>query len=207
MNLIHNHRIRPGEEMNSEPVVGWWMKRLREHHPQTYDHCVRVALLADKIVSAMNLENRLHIINGCFLHDLGKIYIPLEILDSTGKLNRAEWEQIKQHPVTGFQLLQFAGLAGIVPSYVLHHHEHWDGKGYPYGLQGEEIPFGARVCAVADALDCMLTNRPYRRSMSIEQALMELKSNAGTQFDERIVHTVLSLSHELHRMYGYQSAN
>ncbi|MBJ6360283.1 HD-GYP domain-containing protein [Paenibacillus sp. GCM10012307] len=203
MNLLHNHRIWPGKGKSSEPLVGWWMKRLREHHLQTYDHCVRVALLADKIVTALgHEEHRLSIINGCFLHDLGKIYISLETLDSTSKLSDEEWEQIRLHPVAGYQLLQFAGLAGEVPSYVLHHHERWDGRGYPYGLRGEEIPFGARLCAVSDALDCMLTHRPYQRSMNVDQALIELQKNAGTQFDEQIVQTVFNLSDELYRMYA-----
>ncbi len=207
MNLLDNDQEYEEPTTYSEPVAGMWMKRLREYHPPTYAHSARVALLAERMVPLLDTEHGIEIVSGCFLHDLGKMKIPLDILDNPGKLNSEEWRQIKGHPMIGYQLLQYAGLEGTVPSYVLHHHERWDGNGYPHGLSREEIPLGARVCSVVDALDCMLTYRPYRKSVSVQEALEELRRHAGTQFDERIVQVACDMSRELHLMYDYQQNN
>jgi diguanylate cyclase (GGDEF)-like protein len=121
------------------------------------------------------------------LHDLGKIAIPPEILDKPSALNDGEWQAIGQHPRIGQVILeQASGLREAIPV-VLHHHERFNGGGYPHGLRGAEIPLGARIVAVADAYHAMVNARPYKDALSHQGALAELREGAGTQFDPEIV--------------------
>ena len=121
------------------------------------------------------------------LHDVGKVAISDAILRKPGKLTAAEYEEIKAHPVVGAEMVsRIEGLAAIVP-WIRHAHEHVDGSGYPDGLRGEAIPMAARVLLVADAFDAMTSDRPYRRALSVDEALAELRREAGSQFDARCV--------------------
>jgi diguanylate cyclase (GGDEF)-like protein len=121
------------------------------------------------------------------LHDVGKIAVPEEILDKPSALTSAEWRTVVQHPRIGQVILeQAAALKDAVPI-ILHHHERFAGHGYPYGLRANEIPLGARIVAVADAYDAMINDRPYKRAITHEQAIAELRRHAGTQFDPEIV--------------------
>ena len=121
------------------------------------------------------------------LHDLGKIAIPEEILDKPSTLSDAEWQAIGEHPRIGQVILeQASGLREAIPV-VLHHHERFNGGGYPHGLKGAEIPLGARIVAVADAYHAMVHERPYKLALTHEEALEELQSHAGTQFDPAVV--------------------
>jgi HD-GYP domain-containing protein (c-di-GMP phosphodiesterase class II) len=122
-----------------------------------------------------------------YVHDLGKIGIPDEVLSKPGKLTDDEWVDILRHPS-----LSAGFLAGIeelaeVASIVRHHHERVDGSGYPDGFKGEAIPFLSRILSVADAFEAMTSPRPYRKAISWEEALAELRNNAGTQFDPEVV--------------------
>lgn len=128
------------------------------------------------------------------LHDVGKVGIPEKILFKPGKLSDNEWLIIRQHPLTGSELVWRGngdmGLNGDLDAVVRaikHHHERWDGTGYPDGLVGEKIPLAARIIAVADAFDAMTTDRPYRKAMSKEEALKEIIKYSGRQFDLDIV--------------------
>jgi HD-GYP domain-containing protein (c-di-GMP phosphodiesterase class II) len=126
------------------------------------------------------------------LHDVGKIAIPKEILHKPAALTDSEFEVMKTHTIEGqFMLDRIGGLLGRVGEVVRSCHERWDGKGYPDGLKGEEIPLPARVVFVCDAYNAMTTNRPYRAALSHEQAIAELVSNAGTQFDPEVVAAML----------------
>jgi len=121
------------------------------------------------------------------LHDLGKLAIPEEILTKPGELDDPEWRIVSEHPKIGQVILEQAGALRDAATIVLHHHEWYDGRGYPYGLAGEEIPVGARIVAIADAYEAMVAGRPYRHAISHEAALHELKRHSGMQFDPDLV--------------------
>ena len=121
------------------------------------------------------------------LHDLGKIAIPEEILDKPSTLSDAEWQTIGEHPRIGQVILEQATTLREAIPVVLHHHERYNGGGYPHGLRGSEIPLGARIVAVADAYHAMVHDRPYSAAVGHEKALEELRSHAGTQFDPVVV--------------------
>jgi putative nucleotidyltransferase with HDIG domain len=126
--------------------------------------------------------------SGFLLHDIGKIAVPDEILRKEGPLTADERRVMQNHTVLGEQMLGSVGfLQGSGLEVVRHHHERWDGRGYPDGLGGSEIPLGARVFGVADALDAMTTDRPYRRACPWQSACAEIRENAGTQFDPEVV--------------------
>jgi len=121
------------------------------------------------------------------MHDIGKIGISDEILNKSGKLDEQEWNQIKKHSDAGYRILSSAIEFSEIAECVLTHHERWDGKGYPKGLSGSDIPLFSRIIAVADAFDAMTSVRTYRLALSIEKVIDEMKTNAGKQFDPHIV--------------------
>jgi putative nucleotidyltransferase with HDIG domain len=124
---------------------------------------------------------------GCMLHDIGKIGVPERILNKPGPLDAGEWRQMRRHPQTGARVISPLRLALTVREIVLHHHERWDGGGYPAGLAGAEIPLAARIFAVCDALEAMTSDRPYRPALELEEALRRLHADAGRQFDPGVV--------------------
>jgi diguanylate cyclase (GGDEF)-like protein len=150
------------------------------------------ALIASIVVAlARQLEMPDHEVDrlriAALLHDVGKVAIPREILDKPSNLTAAEWRTVVQHPRIGQVILeQAAALRDAVPI-ILHHHERYAGHGYPYGLRADEIPLGARIVAIADAYDAMVHDRPYRKAISHDAAIEELRRHAGTQFDPEIV--------------------
>jgi diguanylate cyclase (GGDEF)-like protein/putative nucleotidyltransferase with HDIG domain len=156
--------------------------------PSTANHSETVSALAAAIASELGLDESTvdQLALGGLLHDIGKIGIPDAVLQAPRGLTKAEFESIKAHPALGYSLLEGLGI-GPVDEWVLHHHENWDGSGYPDKLAGEEIPLGARIIRVADAFEAMTANRPYRVAQSVEYALDELRANVGTQFEASAV--------------------
>jgi HD-GYP domain-containing protein (c-di-GMP phosphodiesterase class II) len=135
-------------------------------------------------LSAEDLE---HLHRGGLLHDIGKIGVPTYILDKPGKLTPEEWRIIRDHPRMGVKIIEpIAPFKPIIPI-ILQHHERFDGRGYPDGLAANEIFLGARILTVADAYDAMVSDRPYRKAMTPEQAVHIIQREAGRQFDARVV--------------------
>ena len=126
------------------------------------------------------------------LHDIGKIKVPLHILQGTTKLSDEEWSQMQQHPIFGVEYLKDSNFNNTILQNILCHHERLSGKGYPHNLTENNIPFGAKIIAIADSLDAMLTNRSYRRRLSFEQAKEEIAKNINVMYDKVIANTVLA---------------
>jgi diguanylate cyclase (GGDEF)-like protein len=167
---------------------------LFEKSPREESHSQRVRELAIKIAKALNLSQYQidDIATLGLLHDIGKIIVSGEILEKPGRLNEAEYNEIKKHPAIGYRMLTATNEFSSIAEGVLCHHERWDGKGYPKGIKGEEIPIDARIIAIADAYDAMTTSRPYRKEgLSPEEARQELLNHAGTQFDPEIVDLII----------------
>ena len=161
----------------------------------TYGHVERVVyyakILADKLELAENDKQTL--IYGAYIHDIGKVNIPEYILNKKTPLTNDEWDFIKQHPNIGVEIIHnVESLSEVVPL-VLHHHERFDGTGYPDQLKGEEIPYLARILTVADSFDAMTFNRPYKSAMTYDEVIMELKRCSNTQFDPYLTEVFIEI--------------
>lgn len=134
------------------------------------------------------------------LHDIGKIGIDDQVLRKAGKLTEAEYEHIKLHPELGYKILRdMKQLDPVLPA-VLHHHEAWDGSGYPHKLQGEEIPFLARIVAVADSFDAMSSDRPYRKGMPFSKLEQIMQEGAGKQWDESVIAAFMAAREDIYEI-------
>lgn len=152
---------------------------------ETNEHCLRVSRYATSICRRLGIcdPERLKTVEwGSSLHDIGKIGVPDHILRKPGPLSDEEWAVMKEHPRIGAKLLEGIEFLNGAASIVLHHHERWDGGGYPQGLSGTDIPLEARAFAVADAFDALTSDRPYRKAMSAEAAREIIAAEAGTHF-------------------------
>jgi HD-GYP domain-containing protein (c-di-GMP phosphodiesterase class II) len=187
-------RLIEGE--NQVLGIAWTLvEALEAKDPYIKEHLRAVSGLALRIGSEISLpgEQMEALASGALLHDVGKIGIPDRILQKSGRLTEDEYAEIKRHPVLGVSILTPATeLASALPI-VKHHHERFDGKGYPDGLRGEDIPLTARIVSVADAFDSMIRARPYGYGISRKAALREIEENSGTQFDPRIVRALLEV--------------
>jgi diguanylate cyclase (GGDEF)-like protein len=163
--------------------------------PYTYGHSRKVNTHAVALAEAIGLspEEVSRVSTAALLHDIGKIGVPDKVLNKQGKLNKEDWEAIKSHPRLGATIV--GNIPNLVPcvSTILHHHERWDGSGYPEGLKGEQISVEARILAIADAFDAMSAARPYRRALCGEKVLGELRRGAGSQFDPQLVEVFIGI--------------
>jgi putative nucleotidyltransferase with HDIG domain len=166
---------------------------------ETEGHCQRVTAFTITIAKAMNIDKPTlrHIARGAFLHDIGKMGIPDQILRKPGPLTNEERTIMRRHCEIGFAVLERIPFLREAAEIVLTHQECYDGSGYPRGLKGEEIPLGSRIFAVADALDAIISDRPYRKAQPISEARTEIRRYAGTQFDPKVVEIFNSLPEEL----------
>ncbi len=155
----------------------------------TSRHLKAVSRLATQLARAVDpsLCSSDGFLFGCLLHDVGKIGVPEKILMKPGSLTPDEWEVMRRHPQTGARVVRPLGLGDVVTDVVLHHHERWDGRGYPDGLTAEEIPLAARVFSVCDALEAMTAARPYRGPLPASVAFERVRLEAGHQFDPEVI--------------------
>ncbi len=169
----------------------------------THEHVSRSVEYASKILTKLREQGVSFdgmqeevLLAGILLHDVGKIFTPKEVLFKPGPLSDEEWRIMRRHPVDGAEILEeITGLKEMA-KIVRYHQEAYDGSGYPEGLKGEEIPIGARIATAVDAFDAMVTDRPYRKGMTVEKAVAELKRNRGTQFDPVVVDAIIALYEE-----------
>jgi len=163
--------------------------------PYVYGHSRKVNTYAVALAEAIGLspEEVSRVSTAALLHDIGKIGVPDKVLNKKGKLNAEDWEAIKSHPRLGAIIVgNIPNLAPCV-STILHHHERWDGSGYPEGLKGEQIPIEARILAIADSFEAMSSARPYRPALCGEKVLKELRRGAGSQFDPELVEVFIGI--------------
>ncbi|MCD6363676.1 MAG: GAF domain-containing protein [Synergistetes bacterium] len=173
-------------------------KTIEMKDPYTHGHCERVMkwalLLADKV--GLSPKDKKNLRYAAVLHDIGKIGVPGRILNKPGKLTDEEYDMVKKHPILGEEILRPISLFKEVAKWVRWHHERWDGKGYPDGLKGEEIPIGVRILSLADSFDAMVSDRPYRSALSLEKAMREIRENRGKQFDPVLADIFLEILRE-----------
>jgi HD-GYP domain-containing protein (c-di-GMP phosphodiesterase class II) len=154
-------------------------------------HSARVGMLARALARRLGWQRgrALGLGIGGTVHDIGKAAVPRSILGKPGPLTETELTAVRRHPATGARLISSVGTLRFAVPYVLYHHERWDGAGYPTGCARGQIPIEARILAVADAFDAMISDRPYRRALEPEAALAELDRCAGSQFDPLVAET------------------
>lgn len=162
---------------------------------ETQRHSRRVAEYTGRLADVMGVHEgeKRDLYHGALLHDLGKIGIPDSILLKPAPLTTDEWRVMKSHPRVGFAIVRDLPFLRAAAECVIGHHERWDGRGYPLGLSGEELPRAARIVAVADALDAMSVRRPYRDPLPFDRMVAELEENRGTQFDPEVVDAALEV--------------
>ena len=163
--------------------------------PYIYGHSRKVNTYAVALAEAIGLspDEVANVSTAALLHDIGKIGIPDKVLNKKGKLNEEDWRAIKAHPKLGATIIR--NIPHLVPcvNSILHHHERWDGGGYPEGLKGEEIPIEARILAIADTFEAMTSARPYRPALPLEEIVKELRQGAGLQFDPKLVEAFIGI--------------
>lgn len=174
----------------------------REH--EVGNHSLRVTEFALVIAKACGVQGRdlVDIYCGALLHDIGKIGVPDAVLLKKGPLTPAEQEVMHRHPETGFRIIGHIGYFARAAEIIHTHHEHYDGTGYPRHMKGEAIPHGARVFAVADALDALTVKRPYREALVFGDAQEEIRKESGTIFDPEVVEAFFKVSDELKEYIG-----
>ncbi|MCY6484772.1 diguanylate cyclase [Clostridium aestuarii] len=161
----------------------------------TYAHIERVVMYSKLLGDKLNLspEDKKILKYGAYMHDIGKINISREVLNKKMPLTNEEWETLKQHPVNGVEIIKSVpSLKNVIPL-ILHHHERYNGKGYPLGLKGEDIPYLARILTVVDSFDAMTSNRPYNTRKTYDEAILELKKCSNTQFDPFIAEAFIKV--------------
>ncbi|MDO8525935.1 MAG: HD domain-containing phosphohydrolase [Candidatus Omnitrophota bacterium] len=194
---IKNAQLYKEQERLTMGSIKSLAKVLDTRAPGTY--VPRASFL--KIALVMGQEMRLDTENmksleyAAILHDAGEIVVPYAVLTKPSKLTGKEYEIVKAHPMAGVELIKHMKALKSVMPIILHHHENYDGSGYPKGLKKEQIPIGARIMAVVSAFEAMITKRPYRTVRKISVAIEEIRKNSGTQFDPKIVHVFLTVMH------------
>lgn len=189
---MYKKKLFEGPSMRGKTIKAI-INTLHEKNKREEQHSHRVSALCISMGKALRLpEGEIEELKTVgLLHDIGKIAIQETTLNKQGKLTKDEWAEMKRHPEIGYRILSTVNDMSEMAEYVLCHHEHWNGKGYPKGLKGEEIPFQARIIAVADAYDAMTSERSYRNALPKEVAIEELQKNSGSQFDPKVINVFI----------------
>ena len=202
----HNAELFREKEQLLVGVIRALINAIDAKDAYTCGHSDRVALIAKRLAQGLQLDaircERLYMAG--LLHDIGKIGVPDEVLLKPGKLTDEEFALIKRHPTIGHSIMKHVPQLQYVLPGVLHHHESLNGRGYPFGLKGDEIPLEARILAVADSYDAMTSSRPYRDAMPLEKAAKILREGAGTQWDADVIDVLFALWEEV-RQIGVES--
>ncbi len=181
------------QDLQYHELVECITSALDARDPYTGDHSRRVSDMACYICRQLGLSaeetQEIHIAG--HLHDIGKIGVPDRVLLKEGRLDDEEWELMKRHPQTGADILAGSDSFSRISAIILHHHERFDGKGYPFGAKGEEIPLGARIIAVCDSIDAMSSTRSYRKALPLDVVRSEIEKNIGIMYDPAIAAIVL----------------
>ncbi len=169
---------------------------LREHNTRLHSQRVReyTELIATRF--GVDEQTRRKIGFGALLHDVGKIAVPDQILLKPGELTNEDWQEMRKHPEAGYRIVKRIGFLKDAAEIVLAHHERYDGKGYPRGLKGDDIPLGARLFMVADVYDALTSQRPYRSPITHDQAVSEILDQSGTHFDPAVIASFLAVASE-----------
>jgi len=184
---MYRNKLSESWSMRSR-TIEMLMNSLYEKSNREMLHSKRVGQICEFIAKALGLKSDIikNLSMAGLMHDIGKIGISESILNKEGKLTNREWKEIQKHPEIGYRILSSVNEFSEIATYILEHHERWDGKGYPRGLNGEEITLYARIIAIADSYDAMTNQRSYRNGLSEQEAIDEIIRCAGTQFDPDI---------------------
>jgi HD-GYP domain-containing protein (c-di-GMP phosphodiesterase class II) len=187
------------QQLNSyTQIIESFLKVIDSKDHYTEGHCKRVAYYTYHLANKLGLSRAKteKIVNVAKIHDIGKIYVDDDILTSDEQLSNSEYKEIQRHAEYGYKLLKDIDILKEELKVILHHHERWDGYGYPAGLKGEEIPVGARVLNITDSFDVMTTGRRYKPALNKTETIQELKDCSGTQFDPEMASKMIELIDE-----------
>ncbi|MFO7636472.1 MAG: diguanylate cyclase [Clostridia bacterium] len=191
---MYRHKLLE-DKSNRSSIIASLEKTLVEKSHETEEHAKRMQDFSEKIAVAIGLSESesddLRLLS--VLHDMGKIGIPDVILEKPSRLSDDEWDIMKTHSEKGFSIAETSKELSNIATYILHHHERWDGSGYPHGLSGQDIPKLSRIISIVDAYDVITHQRPYKNALSHEEAIEEIKRCAGTQFDPELVDVFLEI--------------
>ncbi len=181
---------------SGERVHELLLEVMRGHEPGLANHVDGVARMALEVGRELGLdaEELDVLVRAAEMHDIGKIAIPEEILHKPGPLDESEWELMRRHPLVGARLIGSTPPLAPIANLVRYAHERWDGRGYCEGLTGSEIPLGSRIIFVCGAFDAMTSDRPYRKAMSEDEALAEIRRNSGSQFDPKVAEALMRVA-------------
>jgi putative nucleotidyltransferase with HDIG domain len=195
-------------ESRFHDLVRKWAQDIESKDAYTLGHCERVAQVACMLAEELGFDDTtmFWFEVGALLHDVGKIVVPVEILNKNGPLTPEERAWMERHPVAGVELLREVEFPGDVLPMIRGHHERYDGHGYPDGLAGEDIPLAARILCVADVFDALTTDRPYRKAFEIRDALTLMQAETGRQFDPEILAAFMRIAHRLPSASNLESA-
>lgn len=193
-NNMYQNKLVDGKKVR-EIIISSMIQYLFDGNYEIKYHISRIKNYSTALANMLNLsnsdKNKLSLL--AEVHDIGKISIPKEILEKPGELNELEWDEIKKHPETGYRIAKSIPELSDIAELVLYHHERWDGKGYPHGLKGEEIPLLSRIFSVVDVYDAITQDKPHRKAMEFNESIDFLIKNKGIQFDPYIVDSFIKI--------------